>query len=80
MSSILVNSDKEKLREVVSRMIAGEPSLHTKTIGNIKLVRTSEIPEALLELHKRDVALGKYKFLKRFKGVDFYERRAIPPR
>lgn len=77
MDHILADSEKEKLREVVKRMLAGEKGLHTKTIGKLKLVRTNDIPWALIDLVKRDAALGRLTFLKRYKGIDFYERKYL---
>lgn len=75
MTVTVADSDKEKIREVVQRMVAGEKSLHVKVIGNLKLVRTSEIPWAIIDRHKQEVSLGYWKFLKSYKGIDFYERQ-----
>lgn len=68
------NLEKERLREIVTRMISGEKSLHVKRVGDYKLVRIGTIPWALLDHHKSEVARRKIKYMKSYKGIDFYKK------
>jgi len=80
MAVILDATEKARLQEIVTRMTNGEKGLHTKTVGPLKMVRIADIPWALIGMVRVDVAQGKLVYLKTFKGIDFYERRTVPPR
>ena len=84
MDAILGSSEKEKIKEVIQRMVAGESGLHTKIVGQVKLVRRSTLPTLLADLVDQDVRRGVLKHIRSFhaKGheVQIYERRYLQSR
>ena len=84
MDVILGSSEKEKIKEVIQRMVAGESGLHTKTVGQVKLVRKSTLPTLLADLVDRDILRGTLTHVRTFhaKGheVALYERRDLQGR
>lgn len=84
MDVILAASEKEKIQEVIQRMVAGERGLHTKTVGPIKLVRKSTLPTLLADLVDHDIRRGTLNHIRTFrtKGheVSLYERRHLQGR
>lgn len=56
---------KDRLKEVIQRMVKGEKGLHTKIVGDFKLVRVQGIPKLLAANVKRDLDRKYYVFRKR---------------
>lgn len=78
------SSEKEKIKEVIQRMLSGETALHTKTVGHVTLVRKSTLPILLEEVVSHDVHRGVLKHRRTIhaKGheVQIYERRHLQGR
>jgi hypothetical protein len=77
MDTILVASDKAKLKEVIQRMNAGEKGLHSKIIGPIKVFRLDTLPRLLRGQLKLDLQRKRLKVLKKHKGVLICERKIV---
>lgn len=77
MDVILGASDQAMLKEVIQRMKSGEKSLHSKTVGPIKVFRLETLPVLLKDLLKSDLEKSRLKVLKRTGGILICERKTL---